>query len=106
MKLASDRLRRHIADPPIRPITPGPAAAVVEHSDFVANTKLGDRFRVIRRLDQQRSWGDQVPNQRFGIMGGDHLPGQCHVGQVLAIGMGGGVGEVGDSGQRETVNDR
>ena len=44
--------------------------------------------------------------QGLGVVRSDDLAGEGRVGQVLAIGMGRWIGQVGGAGQRETVNDR
>jgi hypothetical protein len=104
--LGADRRCRNIPDPAIRAVTPGPAAAVVEHPELVALVQPGDRLGVIGRFGQQGRRRQQVANQRFGIVGGNHPAGQSRVGEVLAVGVGGGVGKRGNPGQGEAVNGR
>ena len=47
----------------------------------------------------------QRARQRFGIMRRDDRPGEGGVGEVRAVGMGRWIGRVGNSAQREPVND-
>jgi hypothetical protein len=44
--------------------------------------------------------GNQMPQHRLGVMGGDHPAGEGDVGEVLAEGMEVGVGRIGDAGER------
>ena len=104
--LGPHRLGGDVSDPAVGTVTPGPAAAVVEHSEFVTGSELSDRFGVGGRFAEQRGGGDQMADQRLGIVRGDHAAGQGDVGEVLAIGVGCGIWEVGGAGEGEPVNDR
>ena len=87
-------------------IAPGPAAAVVQNSKFVAHIELNDLIGVVGWLRQKRCCGNKVAEQRLGIVGGDYPAGEADIGQVLAVGVGRRIGRVGDAGQREAVNGR
>ena len=86
--LGADCLSPDIADAAVGSIAPRPAAAAVEHPDFLAGAKLGQGFCAILRFGAQCSVGYQMANQRLGIVGRDHSAGQRRVRQILAIGMG------------------
>ena len=51
-------------------------------------------MRFGRRRFDERCRSDQVPDQRFGIVGGDYPTGETGVGKVRAVGVGGRVGQV------------
>ncbi len=104
--LGPHRLGGDVSDPAVGTVTPGPAAAVVEHPELVALVQPGDRLGVVGRFGQQGRGRQQVANQRFGIVGGNHPAGQSRVGEVLAISVGGWVGKRGNPGQGEAVNGR
>jgi len=99
--LDSDGFRRDIANMTVGAVGPGPAAAQVEHSDFVSGLQLGKPLVVLLRLAQQAGRGDQVTNQRLGVVRCDHSPNKRRVGQILAIGMGQRVGQIGYAGKGE-----
>ena len=60
--------------------------------------EFGQRFRIVRWSGKERARGDEVPSERLRIMRGDHAARQADVGQVLPIGMGRRVGEIGNAG--------
>ena len=99
-------VRRDITDPAIRAIAPGPAAAIVEHAQFIAGAQLDNRFRIVGRPGQKRRRGNEVPDERLGIVGRDHSPGEGDVGEILAISVRCGVGTSGGARQGEAVNGR
>ena len=76
------------ADAPVRAIAPGPAAAEVEDADFIAFLELGERCRLLVGFAKQGRGGDEVADQRVGVMGGDDAAGQRRVGEVLAVCVG------------------
>jgi hypothetical protein len=99
---AADRLGRDIADAAIGAITPGPAAAHVQHADFVAGTEFGKRLGVIVGLRQELRAGNQMPHQRIGIVGGNDRAGERGIGEILAIGVGEGVRQVRNPAENES----
>ena len=83
-----------VGDAAVGEIAPRPAARAVEHADLrrpaatCAISALscdGSAQAVVR--------GGDVAQQGLGIMRGDHAPGERGVGEVLAIGVGRGVGQ-------------
>ncbi len=92
-RLRPHRRRAHITNPPVRGVSPGPASAVVEHADGIALAEAGDDLAIVGRRGAQVGIGDEVARQRLGVVRRDHSSGERRVGQILAIGMGRGVGK-------------
>ena len=61
----------------------------------LARLQLGQAGRVRGRLAEQLRGGDQVADQRFGVVRGNHPSGERGIGQILAIGVSLWVGQVG-----------
>ena len=103
--LGADRFRHDIADPTVRRVAPGPAEAVIEHSQHVARAQRRDqrgaRLGSLPKLGigPERAW------QRLGVVRGDDPPRQRGVGQILAIGVGRRIGQDRRAGEGEAVND-
>ena len=79
-------------------VTPGPAERAVEHVELGAGLEVRDRLGALVPAGEQRRGFREVAQQRRGVMRGDHPAGERDVGEVLAIGVGGGVGQVGAPG--------
>ena len=101
--LDSDGFRLDIANMAVGAVGPGPAAAQVEHPDLVPGLQPGQPLGVIVGLAQQAGRGDQVTDQRLGVVRGDYAAGQRRIGQILAIGMSQRVGQFGNAGKCEPI---
>ena len=76
-------------------VAPGPAEAVVEHRERLAGLELERALRPRPTARREASVArDHRPIERLGIMRGDHPVGERDVGEVVAIGVEGGVGRI------------
>jgi len=103
--LDSHRLGADIADAATRAVAPGPAKADVQNPNFIAFFKIGDLVRVRGGSRNKRTLRNDMPHQRFGIMGGNDASRQAHIGEVFAVSIGGGIGQVRRAGKCEAISD-
>lgn len=90
-----ERARPDVADAAVLAgIAPRPAERTVEHLDRLAFGQLGQLLGILTPVGKQRGGLGEVAQQRLGIVRGDDLPRERDVGEVLAIGGVGGVGQV------------
>lgn len=103
--LDPDCLGQDIADAAIGAVTPRPAATDVEDAQFVACIQRSDLLSFIGRPNDQTRSRNQVSDQWFGVVRGNDAPGEAGVGKVLAIRIGGRIGQVGRAGERKAISD-
>jgi hypothetical protein len=97
---AADRRASDITHHPLLPgIAPSPATAVVEHAEPGSGLKMRNDLRFVCRSFEQTGGRCEHPFERIGIVRGDHAAGECGIGEVGAIGVGLGIGEVRRAGK-------
>jgi len=86
----------YIADPSILAgIAPCPAQTVIKQPKMLACGKLRNPLSAISRSAAELGRGHDGTINWLGIMRGDDPAGQGDIGEVLTIGVEGGIGRVG-----------